>query len=359
MNSRLIGENEHKAFDAFIEKAVKGHFLQSYAWGNVKGLTNWLPLRLVIEEDGKIIAAISLLKRKLPFLGYSLFYTPRGPVINDIKDEKTMDFIWQAVAKLAKEHKAMILKIDPDISEQNQEFVDYFQRAGFKRVGGSEGFEGTQPRFVFRLDISPSEDELLANMHNKTRYNLRLAVKKGVTIREASSKEDLDVFYQVLAETAKRDKFLIRNKQYFEIIWQEMVAKGKAKIFLGEFEGKVIAGTLLMLCGAKAWYLYGASSNAHRNVMPNYLIQWHMIKWAKANGCTMYDFRGVPGELTEDNPLYGLYRFKKGFNGEFIGFIGEYDLVFVPFVYKLWNLAEPIYYKLIRKWIRIKKKIKG
>jgi lipid II:glycine glycyltransferase (peptidoglycan interpeptide bridge formation enzyme) len=130
------------------------------------------------------------------------------------------------------------------------------------------------------------------------------------------------------------------------------------KLFMAYYEGRPIAGTLAFLFGDTAWYIYGASSNSYRNVMPNYLLQWTMIKWAKANNCTLYDFRGVPGHLTEENPLYGLYRFKKGFNGEYTEFVGEYDLVFSSAYYWLWTTLEPIYQKNIRRLINLKKKLK-
>ncbi|MDS1030365.1 peptidoglycan bridge formation glycyltransferase FemA/FemB family protein [Bacillota bacterium LX-D] len=356
--ARLIGVDESRKFDEFTAWAPKGHILQSYEWGEVKALTSWEPLRLVVEEEGKIVAALSILKRKLPVFNKAIFYAPRGPVV-DPTNYALMDFLWKETKKIAKKHGAILLKIDPDISVQNQDFINYFQQAGFRSAQSGEGFEGTQPKFVFRLDIKPTLEELFANLHSKTRYNLRLAEKRGVTIRTAENKEDLKIFYDVLIETAERDKFLIRSYAYFETIWEQLVEKGLAKIFLAEYEQKVIAGTLALLYGDKVWYLYGASSNKYRNVMPNYLLQWTMIKWAKENNCTLYDFRGVPGELTEDNPLYGLYRFKKGFNGDFTEFIGEFDLVFDKLWYAAWNMAEPLYYKGIRKLIDFKKKIAG
>lgn len=355
--ARLIGEDERNRFNEFVAWAPKGHILQSYEWGEIKGLTGWEPLRLVVEDGEKIVAALSILKRRIPGINRTIFYAPRGPVA-DPTNYELMDFLWGETQKLAKEHGAIMLKIDPDIPVQNEEFLRYFKRAGFRPAKAGEGFEGTQPRFVFRLDITPSLDELFANLHQKTRYNIRLAQKKGVTIRVAANKDDLKVFYQVLIETAERDKFLIRSYDYFSTIWDHLVENGLARIFLAEYEGKVIAGTLALIFGDKVWYLYGASSNKYRNVMPNYLLQWTMITWAKENNCTLYDFRGVPGHLSEDNPLYGLYRFKKGFNGEYTEFIGEYDLVFDPLMYGLWNFAEPIYYKGIRTLIDIKKKLR-
>ncbi|MDK2894294.1 MAG: hypothetical protein PWQ98_419, partial [Moorella sp. (in: firmicutes)] len=163
-------------------------------------------------------------------------------------------------------------------------------------------------------------------------------------------------FYEILKETTLRDRFLVRSYSYFETMWREMVERGYAKLFLAYYRGEAIAGTLAFIMGDKAWYLYGASSNRHRNVMPNYLLQWTMILWAREQGCTMYDFRGVPGDLDEKNPLYGLYRFKKGFNGTFTEFIGEYDRVYSPFYYWLWQSVLPLYSRGFRRLLFWKKK---
>ena len=127
---------------------------------------------------------------------------------------------------------------------------------------------------------------------------------------------------------------------------------------MAEYEGKYIAGTLVFLLVKRLFTSMEPLVILIRNVMPNYLLQWTMIKWAKANGAQVYDFRGVPGDLTEDNPLYGLYRFKKGFNGDYVEFVGEYDLIYSPFFYWLWNTVEPVYQKGVRKLINFKKKFK-
>lgn len=355
--SRLLKEEDRAFYDNFCCRHEKGHILQSYAWGEIKGRSNWTPLRLMILADGEPRGAISILKRSVP-LGRCVFYAPRGPVI-DIGDGEALDFLLAEVAKLAKEHKAIYLKLDPDVKADRSDWQQMFAKYGFRPAGSGSGFEGVQPRYVFRLDITPDEDALLKNMHQKTRYNIRLAKKKGVTIDDRARREDLPAFYALLKTTATRDKFLIRNYQYFETMYDYLVPRGLGHLFLGYYEGNLVAGTFLFKYGDKAWYIYGASANEYRNVMPNYLIQWEMIRWSQAQGCTMYDFRGVPGHLTEDNPLYGLYKFKKGFNGEYCEFIGEYDLIYAPFFYKMYQTFEPLYYVAVRKWIRFKKKLKG
>ena len=151
-----------------------------------------------------------------------------------------------------------------------------------------------------------------------------------------------------MSETAKRDGFLIRGYDYFSWIYDAMAKSERAVFYMAEYEGNPVAGTLAMYCGDKCAYLYGASSNRHRNMMPNYLLQWTMIEEARERGCTLYDFRGVSGDLSEDNPLYGLYRFKKGFNGTFTEYMGEMDLIYRPGWVKAYRILEPLYGKLIR-----------
>ncbi len=347
--TRIIDEKEKAKYNHFIATHAKGHFLQLWEWGQVKKGMGWQPLPLVLEENGEIRATLLILKRNLPLPGINkcIFYSPRGPVV-DVDSEELCKALFAGAKKVAMEHGAIFLKIDPDVKKENEGFKDILTRCGFKKNETGLDFEGVQPNFVFRLNITPGPAALLENMHSKWRYNIRLAERKGVQIREANSKDDLKAFYQILVETARRDEFLIRGYEYFEWIWDYMVENNYAQIFLGEYEGQAIAATLAMITGDKVWYLYGASSNEYRNVMPNYLIQWTMIQWAKKHNCTLYDFRGVSGDLDESNPLYGLYRFKKGFNGEFTEFIGEWDYVYSPFFYGLWNNALPIYLKISR-----------
>lgn len=340
--ARWLTEEEKVIFNSFICTHPKGHALQLWEWGDIKGRTGWKPWRLLLEtENGEVIAAATILERKLPLIGTPIFYCPRGPVV-DMNDKEKLTAVLNAIKELAKKRKAILLKIDPDIPSSDQTLYTLLTAAGFNKMDKGKNFEGVQPKFVFRLDISPEEETLLANMNQKTRYNIRLAVKKGVVIR-VGTRDDLMEFYRVLKETTERDNFLVRSYSYFEDLYDTLVPSGFGQLFIAEFEGKIIAGTMAFITGDKAWYIYGASSNSYRNVMPNYLIQWEMIRWAKANGCSMYDFRGVSGDVSEENPLYGLYKFKKGFNGEFTEFIGEWDYVYRPFLYHFWQFAEKAY----------------
>jgi lipid II:glycine glycyltransferase (peptidoglycan interpeptide bridge formation enzyme) len=161
-----------------------------------------------------------------------------------------------------------------------------------------------------------------------------------------------------MEETGLRDNFVVRSLAYFEKMYDHLVPPGYMRLYVAEHEGDILSGAINMMFGKKCWYVYGASSNTRRNVMPNYLLQWEMIKWAKESGCTLYDFRGISGDLDPSNPLYGLYRFKKGFNGVFTELIGEFDLVFDPLMYKLWDIGLPLAKNIRSKIIMAGKKLR-
>ena len=308
-------------YEEFVSSHPKGHFMQSLIWPNVK--SEWKHIAVAHRgEDGKIIASMLLLMRKMPMLSYRLMYIPRGPVC-DIHDSDMIRRLLEEAEKVARRNRVYQIKIDPDIPESDVLFADVLRGRGY-RVSTGTGFEATQARFVFRVNLKDqSEQQIMERFHPKCRYNIRLAERKGVSVVERT-KESLDEFMPIMAQTGKRDGFVVRPKKYFEKV---LDAFGEnARFLMAYYEDKPVAGTIEIRYGNKAWYLYGASGNEHRNVMPNYLVQWQMIQWAAESGCDLYDLRGVPGDLDETHPQYGLYRFKKGFGGDLIGFIGEYNL---------------------------------
>ena len=186
-------------------------------------------------------------------------------------------------------------------------------------------------QYLVIADQLQDEDEIMAGFHQKWRYNIRLAARKGVTVK-VCGKEMVPAFAELMLTTGVRDGFVTRKPEYFSAMLDNLGEH--ARLYMAfDPEGTPIAGTLAIWYGDKVWYLYGASSNEHRNLMRNYLLQWSMIQWAVEKGCRMYDFRGVSGDVSEDNPLYGLFRFKQGFGGDFTEFVGEMDLVLSPAVY--------------------------
>ncbi|MFY9175283.1 MAG: peptidoglycan bridge formation glycyltransferase FemA/FemB family protein [Peptococcia bacterium] len=317
-------------YTKFIQKNSKGHFMQSYGWAKLK--SNWAHEVIWVEdENGEIKGSMSLLMRKLPVLNYTMMYSPRGPVC-DPHDYQTLKELLEKAKQVAKKYKSYVLKVDPDIEVDDSKFEEIVKKLGFNISRGIGNYDGIQPRFVFRLDLrNKTEEDLMKDFHHKTRYNIRLAHRRGVTCK-IGSRDDIAIFHKLIEETAIRDGFIARNQDYYEQVY-DYLGSEHVRLFLAYHEGQAIAGTIAILWGNKCWYLYGASSNEKRNHMPNYLLQWEMIKWALESGCDIYDFRGVPGNLDEDNPMVGLYKFKVGFKGKYTEFIGMLDYVFNPFIY--------------------------
>jgi lipid II:glycine glycyltransferase (peptidoglycan interpeptide bridge formation enzyme) len=355
---------DRERWNDFIGRSPIGDALQSYEWGEVKKPA-WQPLRFTVEEGGRIVAAASILKRKLPKVNHCIFYCSRGPIL-DYDNEELLRFLFDRLCEEGKKHGAILLKIDPAIRVERQDVVERLQRIGFiPAPDAASGFGGTQPRHVMPLNVEKSEEELLASFHQKWRYNIRLAERKGVTVKSDCARDDVKTFYQILRETAERDGFRVRDLSYFEKMWDELAPRGLAKLFLASYQGKPIAGAFNLLLGDKCWYLYGASSNQHRNVMPNHLVQWTAIRWAKSRGCRVYDFRGVApqqqtsqlvnqsiGQLDNDahvKHLEGLNRFKAGFGAEHVEYIGEFDLPLSRFWYWLWTVGKPLAVRLLKR----------
>jgi lipid II:glycine glycyltransferase (peptidoglycan interpeptide bridge formation enzyme) len=195
------------------------------------------------------------------------------------------------------------------------------------------------------VDIRPSEKEILAAMKSKTRYNIRLADRKGVRV-ERGKREDIETFNHLMSITGERDDFGVRSAAYYRRVWELFEPLGMAHMLIARMGQEPIAALMAFACGKKAWYMYGASSNRHRETMPNYALQWEAIRWAKSRGCETYDLYGVPDQELEtlessfterSDGLWGVYRFKRGFGGDLVRYAGAYDYVYRRSLYWLYH----------------------
>lgn len=328
----------------FLQTNSKTNFMQTPEWAKVK--TEWENEFIEVkDENGKIKGTMSILLRKVPLINRYIMYAPRGFVC-DIYDKETLRELTQKATEIAKKYKAFIFRLDPDVLQSDEKFKNIIQELGYKTKSNIKNIDQViQPKYVFRLNVKDkTEEELLKSFESKTRYNIRLATKKGVTTREGT-RDDLKIFYNIMKTTGSRDNFFIRPLSYFEKIYDTMGPE-RVKLIIAEYENEPIAAVFPILYGNKVWYLYGGSSNKHRNLMPNYLLQWEMIKWAVNNKCDWYDFRGVSGFKSENDPQYGVYKFKKGFNPELMEFIDEMYIIYNPFTNKIFDMSKWLYNKL-------------
>ena len=345
----LENKTDEEEYTKFLENHERCNFQQSLEWARVK--TSWKRAVILAEDENKkIIGSLMVWVRKIPIFG-NIMYSARGPVC-DIHDMEVLQQLAEGAKILAKKYNAIVLRIEPDIKSNDENFKNIMLQLGFSIKDDAKNFrEEIQPRYVFRLDTKgKTEDEIFKAFHQKTRYNVRLATKKGVTIKDGT-KEDLKDFHKIMITTGIRDGFITRPLEYFEKMYDELGPE-HMKVLLAYYEGKPIAGVIPIMYGNKTWYLYGASSNEHRNLMPNYLLQWEMIKIALNRKSDIYDLRGVPGIADNSN---GLYRMKKGFGAEYTEFVGEVYMPYKPLMYNLYKVSEKAFRNLRALKLKFKK----
>jgi len=323
-----------------------GHIYQSYEWGEFKRGLGWKPVRLVIERDGAVVGLGQFLCWGTPFVSGKLFYSTKGPWL-PWDDEEAVATFFKGVQTAARREGAHTIKIEPEVVEGRERVAALLSDLGFRKFRWDLNFKATMI-----LDLSPSEEDLLANMKGKTRYNIRLAARKGVVVVEDDSPEARGRFWRMLEETAVRDGFVLRRRPEYQFaLWQAMYDADRAHLFFAEHDGIRLAGMLIYTFGRKYWYALGASTGERRNVMPTYLLQWEVMRWAKARGLDQYDMVGMPtvDNLNEGDPLWGVYRFKAGFGGGVADFIGCLDLPVGRARARLWNVVEPVYYRVYQR----------
>jgi lipid II:glycine glycyltransferase (peptidoglycan interpeptide bridge formation enzyme) len=324
-------------WDAFVASRPGAHILQMPAWGELKSRFDWSADLVAVTRGDRIVAGALVLFRRLPLRLGTLAYIPKGPVV-DPADGQVVEALISGLDRLARSKRAALLKIEPDALDLP---------AAFTRLGFRPSPHTIQPTRTLLIDVARDEESILAAMHPKTRYNIRLAERKGVTVREATS-PDLVVFNVLMQVTAVRDGFTVHSPAYYETAFELFVPSGRAKLFLAEADGQIAAGLFAFTLGDRAWYFYGASDNHYRERMPNHALQWHAIRWAKSIGCREYDLWGIPDEdeatleaqhLNRPDGLWGVYRFKRGFGGRVVRFAGAFDRVYNPLMYRLYRLA--------------------
>lgn len=334
------------------------HVLQSWEWGEIKAQTGWHADRVLVANDGGThLAAFQFLWRELaPHLPVRIAYVPKGPVL-DWHNGDVVDRTLDVIQAHARERNCVFVKIDPDVRSDLAEGLVVTEK--LKRRGWRYSNEQIQFRNTATSDLRLDEDELLARMKSKWRYNIRLARRRGISVRRGTS-EDLPAFYAMYAETGTRDGFLIRPYSYYAYAWETMLlaqrqaenpAGGALLLAEHEEETEPVAGLFLFKYGQRTWYFYGASTDKRRRDMPNYLLQWEAMVWAREQGCRVYDWWGAPTDLDDSHDsMQGVWQFKKGFGAEFQPHIGAWDYATNPALYALYSEAIPRVLDLMRRW---------
>jgi len=307
------------------------HALQSWNWGEFKSRWGWQAERLLWFKHDTPVAAAQILRRAIPRTPWSFLYVSKGPAL-DYGNPALAAQVLADLESYARRTRALFIKIDPDVpraygepqSSQPLEPVGQATLDLLAQRGWRFSPEQIQFRNTVVINLTPEPEALLEAMKPKWRYNIRLAERKGVTIRPGSA-ADLPAFYAMYAQTAARDGFLIRPAAYYQDVWQRFLAAGQAELLLASVEGQVVSGLILFIFGPTAWYMYGASTGQRRETMPNHLLQWAAICRARDRHCYTYDMWGAPDVFDDSDRLAGVYRFKSGFGGQVVQGLGAFD----------------------------------
>lgn len=342
-------------WDRALASLPGAHVLQTWDWGDFKSRWGWTAQRLLWSESDRPTAAAQVLRRPIPLTPWSFLYVSKGPAL-DYADTGLAQQVLADLEAYARETQALFIKIDPDVPRQYGE-----PRAGQPREACGQttlellarrGWCFSPQQIQFRntvvIDLAPDLETLLAAMKSKWRYNIRLAERKGVTIRSGTGR-DTAAFYKMYAQTAARDGFLIRPEAYYRDVWQRFLQTGRAEMLLASVDGEVVAGLILFIFGHTAWYMYGASTGQQRQLMPNHLLQWAAICRARERGCRRYDMWGAPDVFDQRGSMWGVYRFKQGFGGQVVQGLGAFDYPVNRPLYQVFTVAMPRLRSLLRR----------
>jgi lipid II:glycine glycyltransferase (peptidoglycan interpeptide bridge formation enzyme) len=348
------------AWNELVRQLPHYSILQSWQWGEIKSRHGWQPSYLVWKLDGKVQAAALALVREqkiIPFLPAArIMYIPHGPLL-DWRDEDHRENVLEDLKSFGRDKRVIFIKIDPQVIKKiginenpdREEITDGIHVCPFlEESGWVESGQQIQFKNTFLIDLRESEEEILSRMKQKTRYNIRLAGRKGVAVRLMDEKE-LDLLYEMYATTSLRDGFIIRPKEYYLDIWKTMMRANMASPLVADVDGMPVSGLILFHFHQRSYYFYGMSIEDHREKMPNHLLQWEAIKRSKALGCLNYDLWGAPDSFDESDRMWGVYKFKEGFGGQVFLSIGAYDYAVSQVKYKMFSIILPRIQDFLRK----------
>jgi len=336
-----------------IKDLPGAHALQTWQWGQVKSKFGWQPHPLLWRDDAdEVTAAALVLQRTISLGGFamrlSVMYVPRGPLL-DWSKESLVEQVLNDLRDFAKKKGAIFIKIDPDLpvgfgvpgeEEASANSTGVAVRDKLKHAGWRFSDEQIQFKNTVIIDLTEDKEAMLMRMKSKTRYNIRLAKRRNVSVRSGGV-QDIPLLYKMYAHTSLRDDFLIRSEVYYNAVWETFFKADLAEPLIAEVEDKPVGAVVIFRFGGRAWYFHGMSLDEHREKMFNYQLQWEAMVHSKAAGCYAYDMWGAPDEFNKDDPLWGVYRFKDGFGGQVVRTLGAWDYPVRPLMYRLYSQILP------------------
>lgn len=321
-----------KDFDSVVD-----HPLQSYEWGNFRQESGIKVVRRAIQKNGKILKAYQMTIHKIPGMNFNIGYLPKGFLPD--KD------LLADLREIGVKENCVYIQIEPNVEKEDTN--DWPSKNELVT-----SFHPLFPKYTFILDITRSEDELMAQMHQKTRYNIRVAQKHGVEIKEESDEKSFEEYLHLVEETTKRQRFYSHSRDYQRILWEKLRENKnglRANLFIGKYNGKTLVAWMLFVFKDTLYYPYGASSNENRETMASNLVMWEAIRFGKKMGLSKFDMWGSLGpDADPRDPWYGFHRFKEGYTPRLVEFVGDYDLVIKPGLYSVLKIADKARWAYLR-----------
>lgn len=327
---RLANSSDQSVWDKLVS-----HPLQSWAWGEFRAWLGIDVVRLIEEANGKPRSVYQLTFHKIPYTPFTIGYFPKGP-------QPTSDMITQ-LTQIGRDKNSIFIQIEPNVPKSTPNY----------QLPTPNLYPSHHPlftKYTFILDLTKPEEELIKNLHPKTRYNLKIASKHDVKISIDSSPDQFVEYLQLVHTTTERQGFYAHNLEYHQKMWQVMRQANIAKLCTASYQGKILAAWIIFTWGNTLYYPYGSSSRDHREVMAPTLLLWEISRWGRENGYRQFDLWGALGPHPDPNdPWYGFHRFKAGFTPKLIEFIGSFDLIINPTFYSLYKIADLIRWKLLKR----------
>ena len=336
MLTKLLGSQDQKKYDSVII-----HPVQSWDWGEFQKSQGHSIFRYgVFDKKDKIISAYTVSFHKIPHTNYSIGTILRGPKLDEL--------MLLNIKKIAQKENAIFVKFEPDTSKADNGM-------GFPSLIVSPKV-AFYPH-TFKVDLTKPENRLLESMHQKTRYNIKIANRHGVEVKEDTTDKGFEIYLKLLLETTRRQGFYLHTKKYHQDLWKIIKKTQIPHIMLASYKGKVLSAFMLFKLKDQLFYPYGASLDINREVMAPTLLMWESIKLGQKLKCKTFDMWGCLGpNAKEGENGFGFHRFKQGFNGQPFEYVGTYDYVINPPLYKLYNLVDKLRWQLLRFKAKILKK---
>lgn len=339
MITRSITHSEKKEYNSVIS-----HPLQSFEWGEFREKTHTKVIRKGIFADEKIQSGFQLTIHKIPHTPFTIGYLPKGFLPTDA--------LLRELKKIGEEQKCIFIQIEPNVEIKEISSKEFLQSVSFPL---KKAFHPLFTKYTFILDLEPSEEEILKNMHQKTRYNIRVAQKHGVEIIEDNTEEGFEQFWKLTEETTKRQNFFAHTKTYHKLQWETFNTSQRkdtdltSHIFLAKYKGEILTAWIVFTFGGNLYYPYGSSSSKYRETMASNLMMWEVIRFGKAKGLKYFDMWGALSDTpdTKDS-WYGFHRFKQGYGARHVEFLGSFDFVINPFLYEMYKVADKLRWALLK-----------